>query len=88
MIVEFFLLLPYRFLSFMIGIIPAGKSLPSDVVDAANAVGGTVGIFSPIIPMVHLGAALSILFAAQIGIWSWKTIKVVMTHVPWVGGHR
>lgn len=88
MILEFFMLLPYRFLSFMIGILPAGHNLPPEILSGAVEVGGTIGIFSPVLPVATLGAALAILFGAQIGIWTWKTLKVLMTHLPWIGGHR
>lgn len=86
MIAEFFLLLPYRFLSFLIGIIPDGIPLPSEIMEGAVEVGGTIGIFEPIMPLGTLASALTILFTAQIGIWTWKTLRMFASHLPYIGG--
>ena len=86
MILTTFLLLPYYFLAFIIGLMPASEGFPPEVLAGANAVGAKIGIFGPVMPVATLSTVLGLLFGAQLGIWAWKTFKWVMSHIPWIGG--
>jgi len=86
MITAWFLELPYYFLAFVIGLLPASEGLPASVVQAATLIGSQIGIFEPIMPLATLGTVLGILFSAEIGVWSWKSFKWIASHIPFVGG--
>lgn len=86
MIFTNFLLIPYYFLAFIIGLIPASQGFPPEVLAAAEAVGSKIGIFGPVMDVATLSAVLGILFSAQIGIWAWKSFKWIVSHIPWIGG--
>lgn len=88
MITGFFLDLPYYFLSFLIGLLPASQGFPPDILSAAQYIGSKIGIFGPVMPIETLSACLGILFAAQLGVWAFKSLKWIISHVPFVGGHR
>lgn len=86
MITQWFLDLPYYALASFISILPASQGFPSEVLTGANLIGAQLGLFSPVFPTADLAAALGILFSAQIAVWSWKTLKWIISHVPLIGG--
>jgi len=86
MITGYFLNFPYYFIAFFIGLLPASQGFPSQILAAAQTIGGQIGMFDPVFPTTDLAAALAILSSAQIGIWSWKTFKWLASHIPIIGG--
>jgi len=86
MITGYFLNLPYYFISFLIGLLPASQGFPPEILAAAQTIGGQIGMFEPVFPTGDLAAGLAIVSASQIGVWSWKTFKWVVSHIPWFGG--
>jgi len=88
MITDFFLRLPYYFLSWFIGLLPAAKPLPGDIMASAQLIGTKIGIFEPVMPLVALSSALGILFSAQVAIWTWQGFKWLSSHIPFIGGHK
>lgn len=86
MITDAFISIPYAFLSLIIGLLPASEGFPPEVLASASYIGSQIGMFEPLMPIATLSACLGILFAAQLGIWSWKSIKWIISHIPWFGG--
>lgn len=86
MITQYFLDLPYYALSGIINFFPLSQGFPPQALQAANAIGSKIGIFGPVMPLDTLSLCLGILFSAQLGIWGFKTIKWIMSHVPFIGG--
>jgi len=86
MITETFLQIPYYFVSFIIGIIPASSGFPSEFFDAETGLGGYLGMFDILLPIATLGTVLGIMFSVEIGIFGFKTFKWIWSHVPLFGG--
>jgi len=86
MIGEFFLKIPYFFLTWLIGVFHVSSGFPEEVHTAANALGGYLGILDPMVPIATLATVIGILFSVEIGIFGFKTLKWLMSHVPGIGG--
>lgn len=86
MITDAFISLPYAFLSMLIGFFPASQGFPVEVIQSAELIGSKIGIFEPVMPIATLSLVLGVLFSAQLGMWSWKTFKWVISHIPYFGG--
>lgn len=86
MITDKLIELPYYFLSFVIGLLPRSEGFPPTVLEAASSIGEKIGIFEPVMPVATLSACLGVLFAAQLGVWSWKSFKWIVGHIPYIGG--
>lgn len=86
MITEFFLKIPYFFLSWLISVFPLSTGFPVEVHEAATALGGYLGILDPLVPIETLTTVVGILFSVEIAIFGFKTLKWLMSHVPGIGG--
>ena len=78
--------LGYALISGIINILPNSSGFSSDVLSAAQNVGAYFGIFSPIAPIGTLSSAVFLIFSVEIGIFAWKTLKSIVSHIPWFGG--
>jgi len=48
--------------------------------------GGYLTMWSPILPISTLIACLTLVFGVEIGIFSFKGIKWIISHIPFIGG--
>lgn len=86
MIITAIINVAYSVLSWFIGILPASAGIPAEAHSAAVSVGGYLGVFDPILPIATLLTTITLVYSVEIGIFSFKTIKWVLSHIPWVGG--
>jgi len=86
MITEFFLRLPYIFLNWLISLFPPSTGFPEEVLDAAHVLGGYLGILDPLVPLDTLAVVVGIVFSVELGIFGFKTLKWLFSHVPLIGG--
>jgi len=86
MITEFFLNLPYFFLSWLIGLFPSSNGFPPEVHTAAAALGGYLGILDPLVPIATLATVVSLMFLVEVSIFGFKSLKWVLSHIPFIGG--
>lgn len=86
MIPDFFLNGAYWFLSTIIGFFPASQGFPAGVSSALVTMGGYVGILDPIVPIATLSAVLLMVFSVEIGVFGFRSVKWVLSHLPFIGG--
>jgi len=78
--------LGYLLVSFIIDLFPAGSGFNTDVHTAASTIGGYLQIIDPIVPTASLFPALSILIVVELAIFGFKSLKWIVSHLPFVGG--
>jgi len=86
MITTAFIDLAYAVLSGLISILPAGGVLPTAVHTATTTLGGYLGALDPILPISTLATTVGIAFAVELGIYGFRTLKWVLSHIPFIGG--
>lgn len=78
--------LAYFLINGLISFFPVGTGFPSAAHDAAIALGGYLGILSPLIPTSTLLTCLTLVLTVELAIFGFKTLKWVISHIPWIGG--
>lgn len=86
MITALFLLV-FSFLSFLIGLFPTGGGFPSEIHSAVGTLGGYVGLMDVFIPVSVIAWCLTFIFGIEIAIFGFKTVKWLVGHLPFLGGH-
>lgn len=78
--------LAYALINGLVSILPDSTGFGTEVLSAANTIGGYFGMFSPIAPIGTLSIAVGLVFSVEIAIFGWKTVKSIVSHIPWFGG--
>jgi len=78
--------LAYYILHWLIALLPVSGGFPTEAHTALISLGGYLGIFSPLVPLTTLLTTLTLIFSIEIGIFGFKTIKWIISHIPFVGG--
>lgn len=86
MITNTFINIAYSGLNWLIESLPNSTGFNSEIHTAFSTLGGYVGMLDVILPMTTLAACIGLVFSVEIGIFGFKTIKWVMSHVPFIGG--
>lgn len=76
----------FNMLNALLNLFPIGTGFPSSVHTAFSTLGGYIGIFDVFIPISILLFCLQTVFAVEIAIFGFKTIKWIISHIPFVGG--
>jgi len=84
--INFLLTLLFNFLSFLINLLPAGAVFPSSVHTAFSTLGSYFGVMDVFIPLSVLYWCLITIFGVEVAIFGFKTVKWVISHIPWIGG--
>jgi len=85
--ISLLLFLVSGFLAFIIGLLPTGGVFPSEVHSAFSTLGGYVGLIDVFVPVSVLLWCLTLVFGVEIALFSFKTIKWLISHIPIIGGH-
>jgi len=86
MIVNKIIFIAYTVLSWIIGLFPDSVGFPEEAHTAMTSLGGYLGIWSPILPIDTLLTVVTLTLSVEIGIFGFKTLKWIISHLPWVGG--
>jgi len=78
--------LVYYFLNFLINLFPQGGGFPSEVHDAFATLGSYFGIIDVFVPISLITFSLATVFGVEIAIFGFKTLKWIISHIPWIGG--
>lgn len=78
--------LAYFFISGIIGFFPVGQSLPSLVHSSAIWLGGYLALINDMVPIATLATVIGVVFATEIALFGFRTIKWVISHLPFIGG--
>jgi len=76
----------YSFLAFLIGILPTSAGFPTEVHSAFSTLGGYIGVMDVFIPISILLWCLTAVFGVEIALFTFKTIKWLISHIPFLGG--
>jgi len=74
------------FLGTIINFFPASDGFPPEAFTAVGKLGGYFDMFSPLIPMDTLLTVLTILFTVEIAVFGFRTLKWILSHLPFIGG--
>jgi len=86
MIGDLFFNIVYWFASSIIAMFPASQGFPEEVHTAASTIGGYFGMFDSLIPIATLLTCITLIFSVEIGIFGFRTVKWVISHLPLIGG--
>lgn len=86
MIGDIFVNIAYWLASTIIGFFPTSTGFPPEVHTAAVALGGYLGMLSPLVPIGTLATCVGIAFTVEIAVFGFRTLKWVVSHVPFIGG--
>jgi hypothetical protein len=87
MIPDIFLSVVFWLVSGIIGWFPASQGFDPSVYQAAATIGGYTGILSPLVNFTVLASCVAIAFSVEIGVYGFRTLKWVMSHIPFIGGN-
>lgn len=76
----------FSFLQFLITIFPASVGFPPAAATALSSIGGYFGMFDSLIPLSTLLSVLLLVFGAEIAVWSFRSLKWIISHIPLIGG--
>lgn len=71
----------------LLALLPAGSGFPTAAHSAATALGGYIGILSPLVPLSTLATIIGLVFSVEIAFFGWRSLKWILSHVPFIGGH-
>jgi len=83
---DFLIAQTYNFLQFLIDLFPVGTGFPSSFHTAVQSLGGYLHILDPLVPISILLTCLTLIFTVEIAIFGFKTLKWVLSHIPFLGG--
>lgn len=86
MIIDAFINFGIYFISLLIAAFPQSQGIPAEATTAFSSLGGYLGVWSPILPIETLATCVGIVLALEVGIFGFKTIKWIISHIPWIGG--
>jgi len=78
--------LAYYVVNMLLSILPNGTGLPTEMHTAVTVLGGYVGVTDALLPVTTLATCVSIVVTIELVIFGYKTVKSLLTHVPFVGG--
>jgi len=86
MIGDLFFNIIYWFANGLIGLFPVSAGFPPEAHAAVQYIGGYFGMFDPLIPLSTLLTCITLIFTVEIGIYGFRTLKWVISHLPFIGG--
>lgn len=78
--------LGYALVSSIISLFPDGAGFPDSVHTAAASLGQYFKLLDPLIPTATMITVLSIVFTVELAIFGFKTMKWLISHIPFIGG--
>jgi len=86
MIFSGFIFVVVFLLSTIIGLLPTSTGFPTDVTSAFTTFAGYVQILDTLLPIDTLATVLGIIISVDIAIFTFKTLKWLISHLPVIGG--
>lgn len=86
MIPNALILIAYSILNWLIGLLPTSTGFPTAAHEAMAGLGGYLAIWTPILPVATLLTILTIVYGVEVGIFTFKGVKWIISHIPLIGG--
>lgn len=65
---------------------PASTGFPAEVETAFSSLGEYVKLFDSLVPISTLAICLSLVFGTEIIIFGFRSVKWLISHIPFIGG--
>ena len=76
----------FTILQTIIGALPIGGGLPTEVHTAGTFFGNYLAILDPLVPISTLGTIIGLIITFELALFAFKTIKWLISYIPFVGG--
>jgi len=86
MIGDLFFRIVLWFANGIVNMLPPSTGFPPEALAGATYLGGFFGMFSPLISMPTLLTCVSLVFTVEIAVFGFRTLKWVISHLPFIGG--
>lgn len=86
MIPNAFINLAYFLVTSIIGVFPTGSGFPASIHTGAIYIGGYLGMIDALVPIYALVPVMALLFGFEIAVFGFKTLKWIISHIPFIGG--
>jgi len=86
MIFTGFVYLGAYIIQFFASVLPQSAGFSDSVVSAFSTMSGYVQILNTLLPLSTLALVLSVVITVDIAIFGFKTLKWLVSHLPFVGG--
>lgn len=85
MIFDWLLSIPAYLLEGIIGLLPAGGTMPTEWVQGVYTVWGDMNAFSFIVPVNTLISVLALALTFHIAVFTFKAVHWIITKIPFIG---
>jgi len=86
MLLTFIFTIAYSIISWFISWFPLSSGFPSSVYTAVSSLGGYTGILQPLVPFSTLAQCVALIITVELLILSFKSLKWIISHIPFLGG--
>lgn len=86
MITDIFLTFLVYVFGFFFAIFPVGGGLSTEVTTAIQTFGSYTTIIDALVPLDTLGTIIGLVFAFELAVFAFKTLRWIWGHVPVIGG--
>jgi len=86
MIADLFFNTVFWFVNFLVGIFPLSEGFPQEAHTAMVSLAGYFGMFDALIPMGTLLTCLTLIFTIEIAVFGFRSLKWLLSHLPFIGG--
>jgi len=86
MITDTIINIAYHSLNSLIGLLPYGQGLPTEVHSAVTALGAYFGLLNSLVPMQTLATVVALVFAFELILFGFKTTRWLISYIPFLGG--
>jgi len=84
--ISFIIDIVYNFVSLIVNLFPTGSGFPEVWHTSAQTLGGYFNMMSVIIPVEALSVCIGLLITVELSLFGFKTVKWLISHIPFVGG--
>jgi len=86
MITSFFITSAVAVVGAILSVLGSSQGFPPEAEEAVSFIGGFLGMLDPLVPTSTLLTILGILITVEFAIFSFRTLRWLFSHIPFVGG--
>jgi len=84
--IDLILNLILSFLVSVLSLFPIGTGFPASFHSAITSLGGYLHILDPLVPISTLLTCVTLIFGVELAVFGFKTLKWLLSYIPWFGG--
>lgn len=78
--------LAYTIIAGIINRLPTSSGFPTEVIDAAEYIGGQAAMLNMLIPLNTMATVIALVYSVEIAVFGFKTVRWIFGYTPFVGG--